>query len=84
MLEDNKSFFRGKVLLIYLAEGHEDYTGGVVLHRPEIKKLNGRLFIHGDAYNTTSFTSIPFDQVAAVFEFSTEREFLAKTPSFSE
>jgi hypothetical protein len=77
--------FKGKVVLLYLTNPPEDFTGGVAIVNPEIFEVENRRFVVGTAperpYDWTSGlrASVAFDQIAYFLEFADESEFLAKT-----
>ena len=76
--------FRGRVLLVYLMNAPDVFSGGVAISNPRTEELFGRTFIVGDVPSTLSDWAagsrigIAFDQVIHFLEFSDENEYLTK------
>jgi hypothetical protein len=76
--------FKGKVVLVYLMQSHDAFSGGIAVKDPKIEQLQGLTFLRGnvpDGYDWTSGLSISirFDQIAHFIEFRTEQEFAEKS-----
>ncbi|MFP4309805.1 MAG: hypothetical protein ACLFRG_15500 [Desulfococcaceae bacterium] len=79
-----ETFFRGGVLLVYLLDPTEMFTGGLAIQDPELTDINGRTFIRGKVPAHTEDWSagqpigVALDQVAHYLEFADEQEFMEK------
>jgi len=80
-------FFKGKVVIVYLVNASDAFSGGVAISEPQVRDLNGRFFLIGTApANTEDWTSglrtgIAIDQIAHFLEFDDENDFLLRTSS---
>ena len=81
------NFFKGKIVILYLINPPEAFSGGIAISEPKIEELNGRFFLMGqvpsnpDDWTSGLRTGVAVDQVAHFLEFGDENEFLLKASS---
>jgi len=84
---DLNNIFKGKVLLVYLINPPNEFTGGLAIATPRVEEKLGRYFVvgkvPGNPSNWTSGLSISvaFDQIAHYMEFADESDFIEKAAS---
>jgi len=77
-------FFKGKIVLLYLNNASEVFSGGVAVYEPKIEEWCGRTFLIGVVpSNPNDWSSglrigVAFDQIGHFLEFSDERDFLER------
>jgi hypothetical protein len=77
--------FAGKVLIVYLVNPLEAFSGGIAIHNPVVEEIQGRVFLVGEVPpNADDWASglrigIGFDQVAHFLEFKDLDEYLEKS-----
>jgi hypothetical protein len=80
-------FFRGKVLIVYLINPPDAFSGGIAVANPRLEECYDRIFLVGevppspDDWSSGLRISIGFDQVAHFLEFSDVDEYIEKTSS---
>lgn len=83
-LRGMETFFRGGVVLIYLTDPSEMFSGGLAIQNPELTDINGRTFIRGtvpghmEDWSAGQPIGVALDQVAHYLEFADEQEFMEK------
>jgi hypothetical protein len=91
-MEDNigklkGSLFKGKVVILYLINPHEAFSGGVAICDPKIEERQGRIFLVGEVPHSEGDWSsglrigVAFDQICHFIEFADTNEFLERTSS---
>jgi hypothetical protein len=84
---EDKKFFSGKVVLLYLLNPPDEFVSGIPISNPEIKELNGRSYFVGripknpNDWASELRTGIAVDQIAHFIEFDDEEEFIMKSSS---
>jgi hypothetical protein len=79
--------FEGEVLLVYLMNPSEGFTGGIAIKKPRIKELFGRSFIVGEVpvdmndWASGLKTAVAVDQIIHYLEFSDEKEYFQRISS---
>ncbi len=77
--------FKGKVVLVYLINPPEVFSGGIAITDPQIVEAENRKFVMGtvpespDDWTSGLRVSVAFDQIAHFIEFTDEDEFLTKS-----
>ena len=85
--QSKEQFFKGKVVIVYLINPPEAFTGGIAVYNPQVEEWFGRIFLMGevppspDDWTSGLRTGIAFDQIAHFLEFSDENEYLEKSSS---
>jgi hypothetical protein len=74
-----------KVVLLYLVNPPEEFSGGIAISDPQIIEMQGRRFVVGispeclNDWVSGLRTSVAFDQVAQLIEFDSEEEFMERS-----
>ena len=86
---DDTKFFRGKVLIVYLINPPDAFSGGIAVADPCLEERRGRIFVVGkvpaspDDWSSGLRIGIGFDQVAHFLEFTDVDEYVEKTSSMA-
>jgi uncharacterized protein (DUF1330 family) len=81
--------FAGKVLIVYLINPPEAFSGGIAIANPSVEERYGRTFLVGEVPESAGDWSsglrigIGFDQVAHFLEFTDVDEYVDKTSSMA-
>ncbi|MDJ0782061.1 MAG: hypothetical protein QNJ22_08810 [Desulfosarcinaceae bacterium] len=82
---ENENVFGGKVVLIYLVNAPESFSGGIPVVNPTIEEKEGRKFVIGHLPNNTNDWSsglpigVAMDQIAHYLTFASEEDFANKS-----
>ena len=81
--------FKGEVVLFYLMNAPEEFSGGIVIANPSIQDICGRIFVVGtvpniDDWSVGANVGVALDQVAHYLEFSSEQEFNEKSAFWNQ
>jgi hypothetical protein len=87
---DNTTYhFEGEVLLVYLMNASEGFTGGIAIKKPRIRELFGRSFVVGEVpadindWASGLKTAVAVDQIVHFLEFPDEKEYFQRVSSIS-
>lgn len=83
--KDNETFFKGRVILVYLKHGTEDIAGGIAISDPKIRNINDRLFVCGMTpagifdWTAGQRVGVALDEILHFVEFDNEQDFFEKS-----
>ncbi len=79
--------FKGQILIVYLMNPSEAFSGGIAIYNPTLEERYGRYFLVGDVptsdgdWSSGLHVGVGLDQIAHFLEFRDLDQFLERTDS---